>query len=391
MSYATFAHRVRAVCAVVACVSTGLAIPGTLRAQRGEVGTGGIKGLVRDSLGQPVAGAQIAVAGTSLVVESDDNGEFLLAKAAPGETSLRIRRIGFRPDTVRVSVLAGETAAADVTLTRLAIELDPLVVVGRRNVSGRIAGFYERMSRGSGGHFLTREAIERRNPVNMTDLFRMIPGAQVQSRGFGRTVVRFRGGRTAPLVWLDGTPLYAAEFDLDSVDPRTFEGVEIYSGPASVPAEFQGNRAISSSGGTIILWTKEGELRTKKRKKDQLSPAAIIERMVEAKTVFTASEVDAPAAPDSSDLIRPVYPDSMFMNAIPGRTMVEFVVDATGDVNMDTFSIVTASHPQFGEAVRRAVKDQRYKPARRNGRAVQQVVQQPFDFVPDSTILRRRR
>lgn len=391
MSFASFAHRVRAVCAVVACAGAGLATPGELRAQRGEVGTGGIKGLVRDSLGQPVVGAQVAVAGTSVVVESDDNGEFLLAKAAPGETSLRIRRIGFRPDTVRVKVLAGETAAADITLARLAIELDPLVVVGRRNLSGRMAGFYERMSRGAGGHFLTREAIDRRNPVNMTDLFRMIPGARVEGRGFGRTVVRFRGARNAPLVWLDGTPLYAAEFDLDSVDPRTFEGVEIYSGPASVPAEFQGNRSISSAGGTIILWTKEGELRPKKRKKDQLSPAAVIERMVEAKTVFTASEVDTPAAPDSGDLIRPVYPDSMFMNAIPGRAMVEFVVDATGDVNMDTFSVVTTSHLLFGEAVRRAVKDQRYKPALRNGRAVQQVVQQPFDFVPDSTILRRRR
>lgn len=390
MRYPSLAHELRAVGAIVA-MAVGLVFPDELRAQRGEVGTGGIKGVVRDSLGLPVVGAQISVAGTSLVVESDDNGEFLLAKASPGETSLRIRRIGFRPDTVRVNVLAGETAAAVFTLARLAVELEPLVVMGRRNVGGRIAGFYERMSRGAGGHFLTREAIERRNPINMTDLFRMVPGARVESRGFGRTVVRFRGARNPPLVWLDGTPLYAAEFDLDSVDPRTFEGVEIYSGPASVPAEFLGNRGISSTGGTIILWTKEGELRAKKRKKDQLSPAAIIERMVEARTVFTASEVDKPAAPDSSDLIRPVYPDSMFMNAIAGRAMVEFVVDATGDVNMDTFSIVTTTHLQFGEAVRRAVRDQRYKPAQRNGRAVQQVVQQPFDFVPDSTILRRRR
>jgi TonB family protein len=290
-----------------------------------------------------------------------------------------------------VNVLAGETVTAQFTLARLAVELEPLVILGRRNVTGRLAGFYERMGRGVGGHFLTSESIDRRNPINMTDLFRMVPGARVESRGFGRTVVRFRGARNPPLVWLDGTPLYAAEFDLDSVDPRSFEGVEIYSGPASVPAEFLGNRGISSSGGTIILWTKEGQLRPKRRKKDQLSPAAIIERMVEQKTLYTAADVDQPAMPDSSDLIRPVYPDSMFMNAIAGRVTVEFVVDGTGDVNMDTFSVVTASHPLFGEAVRRAVRDQRYKPALRNGRPVQQVVQQPFDFVPDSTILRARR
>lgn len=373
--------------AIVAVLVTSSVAQG----QRGEVGTGGIRGSVRDSLGSPVVGAQISVAGTSLVVETDDNGGFLLAKAVPGETSLRVRRIGYRPDTVRVNVLAGETVAAEFVLARVAVELDPLVVMGRKNLTGRLAGFYERMGRSAGGHFLTREQIERRNPVNMTDLFRMIPGARVESRGFGRTVVRFRGARNAPLVWLDGTPLYAGEFDLDSVDPRTFEGMEVYSGPASVPAEFLGNRAISSTGGTIILWTREGEQRARRRKKDEVSPAAMIERMVAAQTVFTANEVDTPAAPDSSDLIRPVYPDSMFLNGVAGKVLAEFVVDATGDVNMDTFSIVTTTHPVFGDAVRRAVKDQRYRPARRRGNPVQQVVQQPFDFQPDSAVVRRRR
>ena len=148
---------------------------------------------------------------------------------------------------------------------------------------------------------------------------------------------------------------------------------------------------MSSAGGTIILWTRQGELRPKKRKKDEISAAAQIQRMVEAKTVFTANEVDTPSKPDSSDLIRPVYPDSLFDHAVAGKVMVEFVVDPTGDVNMDTFNVVTTSHPAFGEAVRRAVKDQRYRPAVRNGRAVQQVVQQPFDFVPDSSAVRRRR
>ncbi len=367
-----------------------LGVAPAAQAQPGEIGTGGIKGSVKDSLGIAIAGAQILIGGTTLAVETDENGEFLLAKAAVGATSIRVRRIGFRPDTLRVNVLAGQTIPADVVLTRVAVELDPLIVYGRSNLTGRFAGFYERLGRGM-GHFLTREQIEKRNPMNMTDLFRMIPGARVETRGFGQQVVRFRGARNAPLVWLDGTPLYAGEFDLDSVDPRSFEGVEIYSGPASVPAEFLGNRAISSTGGTIILWTRQGEPRARKRKKDEPSAAAIIERMVEQKTVFTANEVENPAAPDSSDLIRPVYPDSLFQNAVAGRVTVEFVVDARGDVLMDTFSVVTTTHPALGEAVRRAVKDQRYKPARRNGNSVQQVVQQPFDFVPDSSVTRRRR
>jgi hypothetical protein len=364
--------------------------PSALRGQEGEIGTGGIAGTVRDSLGAPVAGALISVAGTTLVVESDEEGEFRLAKARVGEMSLRVRRIGFKPDTIRVMVVAGSTVPATFVLARVAVELAPLVVYGRRNVTGPIRGFYDRMSRGM-GHFFTREQVERRNPMNMTDLFRMIPGARVESRGLGGSSVRFRGARCAPLVWLDGTPTYAGEFPLDALDPRTFEGIEIYSGPASVPAEFQGNRTMSSACGTVILWSRQGEYRIKKPKKGELSPAAMIEQLVAQQSVFTANEVDRPARADSSDLIQPIYPDSLFENAVAGRTVAEFVVNLQGDVVMETFNVVTSTHPAFSDAVRRALKDQRYFPAQRKGIVVQQVVQQPFDFQPDSTALRRRR
>ena len=291
-------------------------VPSTLSAQRGEVGTGGVSGVVKDSLGSPVVGAIVSVGGSTLTAESDEEGKFTLAKASPGELSLRVRRIGFKPDTVRVTVLAGGDHPITITLARLAVELQPLVIYGRRNVTGRMAGFYERLGRGM-GHFLTREQIERRNPMNMTDMFRMIPGARVETRGLGNQAVRFRGARQAPLVWLDGTPLYAGEFDLDSVDPRSFEGIEIYSGPASVPAEFLGNRMQSSAGGTIILWTRQGELRPKKKKAGEMSAAAQIQRMIEAQQVFSSTEVDQTAKPDSNDLIRPVYPDSLFDYAVP--------------------------------------------------------------------------
>jgi TonB-dependent Receptor Plug Domain/Carboxypeptidase regulatory-like domain/Gram-negative bacterial TonB protein C-terminal len=356
-------------------------------AQVGELGTGGVHGTVKDSLGFPIGGVQISIRNAELRAESDEEGQFLLAKSRAGTTTIRLRRIGYRPDSTTVEVLAGQTIEVGVVLQRVAMELRPLVVVGRRQLSGNLAGFYERMSHGI-GNFLTKEQIERRNPSNMTDLFRMVPGARVESRGFNR-VVRFRGARCAPLTWLDGTPLYAGEFDLDAIDPRSIEGVEIYSGPASVPAQFMGNRNLSSACGTVILWSREGELRAKKRK-GQMTPAAQIAAMVEQQQAFVASQVDVVARVDSSRLVRPVYPDSFFQHAIPGKVVAEFVVTQSGEVDLDTFNVVIASHLAFSEAVRRALKDQIYHPATRNGHAVPQVVQQPWNFVPDSTVLRRR-
>ena len=112
--------------------------------------------------------------------------------------------------------------------------------------------------------------------------------------------------------------------------------------------------------------------------------------MVEQQSVFTADQVDAPARPDSSSLVKPIYPDSLFENLVPGRVLTEFVVNDNGEVIMDTFNVVTTSHPALVESVRNAVKDQRYFPAQRKGRRVNQVVQQPWTFVPDSTARRKR-
>ncbi|HEX4936813.1 MAG TPA: carboxypeptidase regulatory-like domain-containing protein [Gemmatimonadaceae bacterium] len=378
-----YGQRALVVAAMLACLT---ALPA--RAQRGEVGTGGVKGVVRDSSGTPVEGALVTVRGTEVRGESGAGGEFVLAKASAGPMTILVRRIGFFPESATVNVLAGTTVTAEFALRRVVVALTPVVIMGRREITGRMAGFYQRMSRGH-GHFFTREQIDKRNPANMTDLFRMIPGARVDSRGFN-TQVRFRGARCAPLTWLDGSPLYAGEFDLDSVDPRSFEGIEIYSGAASVPAEYQGNRSLSSACGTIILWSKQGELRPKKRKKGELSPAAEIAQLVQQLSVFTADQVDQQARVDSSRLQRPVYPDSLYNNLVPGRVLAEFVVDSRGSVNLDTFNVVTTTHPGFVESVRLSLRDQAFYPAVRKGQPVQQVVQLPFTFVPDSTAGRKR-
>ena len=370
---------------------SGLGATGA-RAQSAGAATGTVRGTVNTTLGLPIGGAQVRLRiqgrGTTTSVESDDNGTFTAAEVPLGSAWLVARRIGYRPDSVAVDVTAGEPARATVQLERIAVELSTVQVVGRREVNGPMAGFYRRMGYGS-GRFFTASDLASRNAARMTDVFRMVPGMRIESRGL-QNAVRIRGSRCAPLVWLDAQPLYAGEVDLDAFDPRTFEGIEIYSGAASVPVEFQGNQRMSSACGTIVLWSKRGELRERKRKKDEPSPAMRIAQMIEAGDAYVASDVDASARPDSVNLIRPIYPDSLFDAQAPGRVLAEFVVSVTGEANMDTFSAVTTTNRLFVEPVRRAVREQRFAPAVRKGRIVQQVMQLPFEFVPDSTARRRK-
>ncbi len=391
-------HSRRVACRLARYVALAWAglLPGLVLAPRAELSaqvvtpvlTGIVKGRVVTEARLPLVGAQIRLGSATNVAESDDAGQFNAARVNAGSMWLRVRRIGYRPESLLVTVLAGQSIEPTVVMTQIAQRIAAVEVVGRRDVIGPMAGFYRRMQAGNGRYF-TQADIERRQPSRMTDVLRGVPGIRIESRGF-ETRVRIRGSRCSPLVWLDGQGLFAAEFDLDALDPRSFEGIEVYSGPASVPMEFQGNQRMSSACGTIVLWSRRGEFRAKKPKQGELTPAARIAQLLEELKIFTAADVDVGARVDSSMISRPFYPDSLFEAQVAGELIAEFVVGTNGEAVMETFNAMTTTHRALVEPVRRAVREQRFVPAVRKGLVVQQVMQLPFTFVPDSTARRRR-
>jgi len=354
-----------------------------LGAQVGFLGTGGIRGLVRDSTGQAIIGAQITIPGAKVVAESDESGQFELAKVPPGMLALRFRRLGYQPDTVELLILAGKTIPLEVTLTRLTVSLSPVVITGRTDLTGWRAGFYQRRDIGS-GHFYTADDIEKRNPSMMSDMFRTIPGVTVApSGGMIRNQLRFRGARgCAPLTWLDGAPLSAGEFDIDALSPRSIAAFEVYTGqivpPRFAVSPMPGRRTC----GVIVIWSREGERRIKRPAPNAASAASEIAKLVDDRQIFTAAQVDITARQDSQKPVRPMYPDALYEAQISGSVMVEFIVTASGEIDPDRISVVFASHPGFVDPVRKALQDAEYVPAMRGGVTVHQVVQHEFQFVP---------
>jgi len=374
---------------VLAALVLAIAPVTDLRAQVATpVLTGIVKGSVVTEGRTPLVGAQIRFGNAVDFAESDDAGQFTVARVNAGAMWLRVRRIGYRPESLLVTVVAGQSIEPTVVMKQIAQSIAAVRVIGRRDLSGPMAGFYNRLQAG-GGRFFTQADIVKRQPAKMTDLLRSVPGIRIEPRGFDNKV-RIRGSRCSPLIWLDGQGLFAGEFDLDAVDPYSFEGIEVYSGPASVPIEFQGNQRMSSSCGTIILWSRRGELRAKKLKKGEPTPAAVIAQLLEQAEIFTVSDVDTAARVDSTMIVRPFYPDSLFDAQVAGELIAEFVVGTNGEAVMETFNSITTTHRALVEPVRRAVREQRFVPAVRRGRVVQQVMQLPFTFVPDSTARRRR-
>lgn len=351
--------------------------PASARAQA-PAARGTVAGIVRDSSGARITGAEITIVGTGQRAHTNAQGEFRLTNVPAGTLRVGVRRLGFIPTVGSVEIGPGEAATMSVIVAPLAQALDAVIVRGERRFEehGRLAGFYQRRSRSSGGHYITREQIDRRNPAQVTDLFRSVPGARIYSSTFSN-VVRFRGMRCAPLVWLDGFPATAGEFDLDALDPYIIEAIEIYLGVATVPPEFRWVRGGGSCG-AIVVWTGFEERRRKARR--AASPPAELTRQVEERQLFTADQVDEVARTDSSAEVRPAYPDSLFRERVPGRVLVEFVVDTSGTVVVESISAVSTSHTLFTDAVRRALQNARFHPAVLAGHRVRQLVQLPVKF-----------
>jgi TonB family protein len=371
----TIATRVRTAARRAGALLGGLALSALAAHAQGAV-----SGTVRDAGGAAIFGAEVVASGTAARARSVEGGRFRLTGLPAGDVRLIVRRLGFRPAAHDVRVSEGGPAEVEIELSAVARSLPAVAIRERREVfDARLAGFYARQQRRTGGHFVGRERIERAASLRFTDLLREVPGVQIRpvrngpSRG-----VRLRGASCAPLVFVDGFPAAAGEFDLDMLDPKGIEGVEVYGGMSGVPAELLGTRGQEQCG-VIAVWSQPSRARTRR----PASPRGVVDvaALLDSSLVYTAEQVD-----DAARLIAgtgvPTYPDSLWRAKVAGRVLSEFVVDTAGQVEAATVDVVSSTHPAFGDAVRAALADARFVPGRLDGRAVRQVVRLPHAFAP---------
>jgi hypothetical protein len=218
---------------------------------------------------QAVAGARIELLESRgrriAVATSDSTGVFRFEKVAPGEYSLRASAYGFRDVTTPAfNAAAGEPVDVVVRLGIDVVPLAPLEVVTRpaalhRNVA--LSGFMERATRTMGGAFVMREELEERSPRQVSDMLRTVGSFTVLDpaggRSMGGTIFNNRA-QCEPLVYLDGIlisnrPGMNAFNAANSVHWSSLEGMELYSGAATVPAQFSGSQARC---GVIAMWSR---------------------------------------------------------------------------------------------------------------------------------------
>jgi len=221
---------------------------------------------VSSTLGGAVPGTSIILDGRVATVTHGD-GSFELARVGIGAHLVEVRRIGFVPSVFEIDVPADDLALElPVTMQPVPVELEMIVVDAERTiwVTGRMREFYDRR-RSSRGHFFMSSEIEKRGPIQISDLLRELPGVRVMPGIGGARVGMLRGssgpvfsstgaGGCAPRVFLDGMRVTVDDdFPLDNlVDPNWIGGLEVYTSAVSAPIRY----GAASSCGVILIWTK---------------------------------------------------------------------------------------------------------------------------------------
>jgi Carboxypeptidase regulatory-like domain/TonB-dependent Receptor Plug Domain len=241
-----------------ACVPLSLALLlAAVTSVASSQSVGGITGTVRDTAGAPIAGVEILNVTTHVLVRSDSTGLFRFANVPIGSRQISFRRFGFEPKVITTDVKNGFVAPIIVVLDALAVELPGMLVAEDARKRQLLVDFYDRKARGF-GHFITREEIEQRNPANLSDMMRMIPGTRlIPNRNGGTATLRFAratGGRDCPpQYWVDGVKTWG--LNIDDIIPQDVEGIEIYAGPSGLPPQFN-TREGTTICGTVLIWTR---------------------------------------------------------------------------------------------------------------------------------------
>lgn len=114
--------------------------------------------------------------------------------------------------------------------------------------------------------------------------------------------------------------------------------------------------------------------------KDAAAPSAPVLASVPAPTPTpSVAAVDREATMLATSAA-PIYPAALREARVEGQVLVMVVVNADGTPDMASFKVLKTDREEFADAVHEAVRNTRWTPAMKDGRAVRQLVRYPYAF-----------
>ncbi|WP_309668881.1 carboxypeptidase regulatory-like domain-containing protein [Gemmatimonas sp.] len=204
------------------------------------------------------------IAGREIAVRTNHRGEATVGDLEPGVATVHLRRVGYVEGTIAAEFVAGSNT--------LQLSLDPTappsldtVTVRAHRTNDRFTDFETRRANGLATASITREQIERRNPVSLWQMLTRVPSVLVvDSLGFvyARSM-RNRNDECWLRVAINGVVQSDGRPDLRTLPaPGEVYGVEVFAGAATIPATMasQGGNELGPRArtgcGLISIWTR---------------------------------------------------------------------------------------------------------------------------------------
>lgn len=225
---------------------------------------------VTSSQRAPLAGARITIladGGKRLEARTDESGRAIFPDVKPGRVTLDVRRVGFAPGRLVLTVAEGRNTAPVILDAVRLPALDTIRVIGSRGASSRLDAFESRRARRESSASITAADIERRKPHSAWQLLSTVPSVRLMEgpSGVGAlssrvTVKDLRDAKVTPCwmrVAIDGVLLPGEPPNLAELPPPAdIHGIEVFGGPSMIPPEYAGLGSSSKWCGLIAVWTK---------------------------------------------------------------------------------------------------------------------------------------
>ncbi len=238
--------------------------------------SGTLRGVVRTTEGNPLAGVQLELRPTNRRISTDSIGAFELTGLAARDYIVTLQRTGYASDSATVTIGTDELVLRDFRLSRQT-DLPTVAVTEREAVSLDMADLAAHRKEGL-GDFITRADLEARPGSRLVDIMRSKTTRLKMVRFCGQvafastmgSMVRLQpsdtprnGGCGAPKecyaqIFVNGIRVYATNWsglppNIDQYRPEQIEAIEVYYGGASTPLRFGGTGATC---GTIVMWLR---------------------------------------------------------------------------------------------------------------------------------------
>jgi hypothetical protein len=223
----TYLYKLQAICKCIILLSIALGF-NLVYAQ----GSGRITGTVSDrDTGDPLPGANVILEGTTLGAATTFEGEYIIRQVNPGDYNMIVKYIGYKEQSIPITVRSGVTLEVDVELEYVAIVGQEVVITAQ--AEGQMEAINQQLSSNTITNVVSAARIQEIPDVNAAESVARLPGISlIRSGGEGQKVTIRGLSPKYNVMMFNGVRLQSTDRDDRSVDlnmiaPNILSGIEV--------------------------------------------------------------------------------------------------------------------------------------------------------------------